>query len=49
MELIEGLGNLLISTVTNAVNGAPWLAYLLVAAWGAALVFNVIHELAGGN
>lgn len=48
MELIEGLGTLLISIVTTVISGAPYLVYLLVAAWLCALIFNIVHEMAGG-
>ena len=49
MELIEGLGALLISTVTTVITGAPYLVYLLVVAWLCALIFNIVHEMAGGH
>lgn len=49
MELIKGLGTLLISTVTTVITGAPYLVYLLVAAWLCALIFNIVHEMAGGH
>ena len=49
MQLIEGLGTLLISTVTTVITGAPYLVYLLVAAWLCALIFNIVHEMAGGH
>ena len=49
VELIEGLGTLLISTVTTVITGAPYLVYLLVAAWLCALIFNIVHEMAGGH
>ena len=49
MELIEGLGTLLISTVTTVITGVPYLVYLLVAAWLCALIFNIVHVMAGGH
>lgn len=49
MEVIETLGSLLTNIVTTVIDGAPWLAILLVAAWLSALIFNIIHEMAGGH
>lgn len=49
MKLIQTLGTLFFSVVDNVVSGAPYLAYLLVAAWACALIFQIIHGLAGGR
>ena len=49
MELIQSLGGLFFAAVNNVVAGAPYLVYLLVAAWTCALVFNILHDLLGGR
>lgn len=49
MELIQTLGTLFFAVVDTVVTGAPYLVYLLVAAWACALIFQIIHGLAGGR
>lgn len=49
MELIQSLGGLFFAAVDTVVAGAPYLVYLLTAAWACALLFNLIHELLGGK
>lgn len=49
MLIIEILGSLFINIVTTVMDGAPYLVMLLVAAWLCALIFNIIHEMAGGR
>ena len=47
MDVISGLSALFFSIVDNVCSGAFYLVCLLVAAWGAAFIFNLIHELSG--
>lgn len=49
MELIQTLGTLFFAVVDTVVAGAPYLVYLLVAAWACTLIFQIIHGLAGGR
>ena len=49
MELIQTLGTLFFAVVDTVVAGAPYLVYLLVAAWACTLIFQIIHVLAGGR
>ncbi len=48
MEMVTGLWNLFFSMVETVIAGAPWLLYLLLAAFLAALVFNFIDAISAG-
>lgn len=49
MELIKNLGSLFVQCINTVVQGAPYLCYLLIAAFVCALLFNLVHVLMGGR
>ena len=49
MEVLTALGSLFFSVLDTVTAGAYWLVLLLIGAWLAAVVFNVIHEVSGGR
>ena len=49
MEVLENLGGLFFSAVSTVTGGAYWLVLLLVGAWLAAFLFNLLHVFLGGR
>lgn len=47
MELLQTISSLFFSSVVHVVTAAPYFCMLLVGAFLAALLFNILHEILG--